>query len=135
MSTPKTRHIGELITDLAAHGLAAPQVSLHPVPVHSWGNDISAVEIDARRYAAAEAQWLRLAQSLGFRFAYLPTAPKRTTCRATSGKRRDRGPAGADLLVLGTPAGAGDARQPVWWPRSPIWRGSPAAGGQVRRLV
>ena len=84
VDTENEAYLGELITDLAAHGLAAPQVSLNPVPVHSWGNDISAVEIDARRYAAAEVQWLSLAQSLGFRFAYLPTAPKRTTCKATS---------------------------------------------------
>ncbi len=76
--------VAELFTDLAAHGLAGPQVRLHPVPVHSWGNDVSAVELDARRYAALEAQWLRLAHSLGFRFAALPTALKRTTCRATS---------------------------------------------------
>jgi uncharacterized protein len=76
--------VAELITDLHAHGLAAPQVSLHPVPVHPWGNDISAVELDARRYAAVEAQWLRLAQSLGFGFTCVPDALKRTTCRATS---------------------------------------------------
>ncbi|GIH09482.1 radical SAM/SPASM domain-containing protein [Rhizocola hellebori] len=84
VDTDNEDSVSELITDLAAHGLASPQVSLHPVPVHSWGNDISAIEIDARRYAALEAQWLRQAQSLGLRCASLPTALKRTTCRATS---------------------------------------------------
>jgi uncharacterized protein len=84
VDTENEASVGELITDLAAHGLAVPQVSLHPVPVHSWGNDISAVELDARRYAAVEAQWLWLAHSLGFGFACVPAALKRTTCRATS---------------------------------------------------
>jgi uncharacterized protein len=84
VDTENEAGVGELIADLAAHGLAAPQVSLHPVPVHSWGNDISAVELDARRYASLEAQWLRQAQALGFRFAGMPTALKQTTCRATS---------------------------------------------------
>ncbi len=77
-------HVGELFQDLAAHGLAVPQVSVHPVPVHSWGNDVSAAELDARRYATQEAQWLRLAQSLGLRFTALPTATRRTTCQATT---------------------------------------------------
>ncbi|HCT79112.1 MAG TPA: radical SAM/SPASM domain-containing protein [Micromonosporaceae bacterium] len=76
--------VGELITDLAARGLAVPQIELNPVPVHSWGNDVSAVELAGRHYAELEVGWLRQAQSLGFGFGVIPTALKRTTCRATS---------------------------------------------------
>jgi uncharacterized protein len=77
-------HVADLITELAGCGLASPQVELHLMPVHSWGNDVSKVELSPLDFAALEAQWLRLAQSLGFGFAALPTALKRTTCRATS---------------------------------------------------
>jgi uncharacterized protein len=76
--------VAELITELAGHGLAAPRVELHLMPVHSWGNDVSKVELSALEFAALEAQWLGLAHSLGFGFAALPTTLKRTTCRATS---------------------------------------------------
>jgi uncharacterized protein len=76
--------VGELIRDLAARGLATPRVELHLIPVHSWGNDVSKVELSATSYAQREVEWLRLARSLGFAFAALPTAVKRTTCRATS---------------------------------------------------
>jgi uncharacterized protein len=76
--------VDDLIADLACLGLAAPQVELHLMPVHSWGNDVSAVELEARRLARREADWLRLAQSLGIGFAPLPGAVKRTTCHATT---------------------------------------------------
>jgi uncharacterized protein len=79
-----TERVEELIRELAACGLASPGVELHPIPVHSWGNDVSKVELSATDYAQREAEWLRLAQSLGFAFFTLPTALKRTTCRATS---------------------------------------------------
>ncbi|WP_117212194.1 radical SAM/SPASM domain-containing protein [Allorhizocola rhizosphaerae] len=77
-------HVEELIGLLAARGLARPGIELHPVPVHSWGNDVSKVELGAREYASLEAQWLRYAGSLGFGFATLPSRVKRTTCVATS---------------------------------------------------
>ncbi len=76
--------IEALIGLLAAAGLARPGISLHPMPVHSWGNDVSKVELAAREYAALEAQWLRYADSLGFVFTPLPSRVKRTTCVATS---------------------------------------------------
>jgi uncharacterized protein len=76
--------VAELITELARAGLASPQIALDLMPVHSWGNDVSAVEMEARRYAALEAEWLRLAGASGIRFSTLPTEPKATTCLATS---------------------------------------------------
>jgi len=79
-----TAYVEELIRELAALGLASPRVELHLMPVHWWGTDVSKVELVATDFAAREAEWLRLAQSLGFSFTALPTALKRTTCRATS---------------------------------------------------
>src|SRR5579875_1486950 len=76
--------VGDLVADLACFGLTAPQVQLQLMPVHSWGNDVSAVELEGRRYATAEAAWLRLADSLGVGLNPLPTTPKTRTCAATS---------------------------------------------------
>ena len=76
--------VADLMNDLACLGLNRPQVTLHLIAVHSWGNDVSAVELAARNYAAREAEWLRLAESLGLGFAPLPTSPVATTCIATT---------------------------------------------------
>jgi uncharacterized protein len=76
--------VPDLIADLACFGLASPQVELQPMPVHSWGNDVSAVELEGRRYASMEAGWLRLAHSLGIGLSTLPSATKNRTCAATS---------------------------------------------------
>jgi uncharacterized protein len=87
-------HIADLLVDLACYGLAAPQVEIHPFPVHSWGNDVSAVELGARRYARHEAEWLGLARSLGLRFPTVPNQVKTSTCAATSVQREILDPAG-----------------------------------------
>jgi uncharacterized protein len=73
-----------LITDLARAGLARPQVQLSLVPVHSWGNDVSNVELGPLEFARRETGWLRLARSLGFASTPVPSRVKRITCRATS---------------------------------------------------
>ncbi|HWH01950.1 MAG TPA: radical SAM protein [Pilimelia sp.] len=86
--------VEELLTDLACLGFGSPQVELHLMPVHSWGNDVSAVELAARRMAEREVAWLRLARSLGLGAPDLPTALKRTTCRATSVQGEVVDPAG-----------------------------------------
>ncbi|MFI7275050.1 radical SAM protein [Streptomyces sp. NPDC049879] len=86
--------VPDLLVDLACLGLASPQVEIHPMPVHSWGNDVSAVELGARRYAAREAEWLRLARSLGLGFPTMPGAVKPTTCAATSRNREILDPSG-----------------------------------------
>src|SRR5262249_13308310 len=78
--------VAKLLADLAARGLAVPGAELHLMPVHSWGNDVSKVELAPLDYAAREAHWLSLAQSLGFDFSILPAALIKTTCRATSAR-------------------------------------------------
>lgn len=76
--------VPDLITDLACFGLTPPQVQLQLMPVHSWGNDVSAVELEYKRYAATEAGWLRLAHTFGIGLTALPSTPKTRTCAATS---------------------------------------------------
>lgn len=76
--------VPDLYYDLACLGFGAPQVRVSLMPVHSWGNDVSAVELEAGRYAAREAEWLRLACRLGLNVSFLPSAVKATTCLATS---------------------------------------------------
>jgi len=85
--------VPDLLRRLAADGLNAPRFTLQFMPVHSWGNDVSAVEIEARAYAAREVPWLQLAAELGFKTTLLPTRPKATTCIATtrSGEIHDPG--------------------------------------------
>lgn len=76
--------IPDLLGDLACHGLAHPRVLLKLARVHSWGNDVTQVELDARAYAEREASWLRLAASLGLRLPLMPAGPTSMTCTATS---------------------------------------------------
>lgn len=77
-------HVTTLLHDLAAAGLAAQRFTVQFMPVHSWGNDISAVELEARSYARRETEWLRLAADLGFGWHALPTGTKTTACTATT---------------------------------------------------
>ncbi|MFJ4680342.1 radical SAM protein [Kitasatospora sp. NPDC088783] len=93
VDTGNEAQVPRLLQDLAAAGFGTPQFSLQFMPVHSWGNDISSVEIGARKYAEQEAGWLRSAQQLGLRFLPLPTATRATTCIATtrSGEVHDPG--------------------------------------------
>lgn len=73
--------IADLLHELARVPLLA---NLALMPVHSWGNDVSDVELEVKRFAQREAQWLRLAASLGFGVGAIPNVLKRTTCAATT---------------------------------------------------
>jgi uncharacterized protein len=77
-------HVPALLHDLADAGLASQRFEIDLMPVHSWGNDVSQVELEAAAYARRETQWIRLALDLGFRVALLPTASKNSTCVATT---------------------------------------------------
>ncbi len=77
-------YVSDLIADLACFGLGIKQVELHLMPVHSWGNDISQAEIEHRVFAENEIEWFKEAHALGINFPGMPTAPKRSTCRATT---------------------------------------------------
>lgn len=86
--------IDRLLEDLAAAGLTGPRFTVQLMPVHSWGNDVSQVEIEARSYAEKEALWLRRAVTMGFRITVLPTQLKSTTCMATTRSGEIQDPSG-----------------------------------------
>ena len=76
--------VDELLTLLAGHGFAHPRVRFGIKPVHSWGNDVSAIELGKRHFANREAGWLRLMRRLGLNFEMLPSDPATVICPAVS---------------------------------------------------
>jgi uncharacterized protein len=86
--------VDELLEDLARRGIGGPRVQLRLMPVHSWGNDVSAVALEPQDYAQLEMAWLGKAMALGIGFQLLPTEVKRATCVATSRNAEVIDPAG-----------------------------------------
>lgn len=77
--------VPELMTELAARGLASKRIVLKPAPVHSWGNDVSRRELKRWEYSRREMGWAALADRLGMTFpAGLPSRPRSNTCIATT---------------------------------------------------
>ncbi len=84
VDTGNEAHVPDLLADLACMGFGHPQVQIHLAPVHSWGNDVSEVELAARAYAERENGWLTLAHGLGLNVVAVPGALKDVTCIATT---------------------------------------------------
>ncbi|MCH7232154.1 radical SAM protein [Glycomyces sp. L485] len=78
--------VDNLLFDLAHAGLAVRRIELHLAPVHSWGNDVSAVELQAKEFAAWEIAAYETAHRLGFSVPRMPNRPKAATCLATTRK-------------------------------------------------
>ncbi|WP_084964899.1 radical SAM/SPASM domain-containing protein [Thermoactinospora rubra] len=69
--------------ELMAHlGFNQPNVQFLLAPVHPWGNDVSAIELEGKDYAERELGWLRLMHEHGLPFMRMPTVPQRVTCSA-----------------------------------------------------
>ncbi|WP_329134478.1 radical SAM protein [Streptomyces sp. NBC_01476] len=71
----------ELMAEL---GFARPNVSFSILPVHSWGNDVSAIEVSKQNFADRETQWLRLLLQHGLGVRLLPSTAKTVVCPATT---------------------------------------------------
>ncbi|MFI8100511.1 radical SAM protein [Streptomyces sp. NPDC086023] len=71
----------ELMAEL---GFAHPNVSFSIVPVHSWGNDVSAIEVSRQAFAAREVEWFRLLLRHGLAARLLPNTAKKVVCPATT---------------------------------------------------
>ncbi|GAA4933698.1 radical SAM/SPASM domain-containing protein [Streptomyces coeruleoprunus] len=69
---------------MAELGFARPNVSFSIVPVHSWGNDVSGIEVSKRHFADRETAWLRLLLRGGLTTQVLPTTAKKVVCPATT---------------------------------------------------
>lgn len=77
--------ISEYIELMASYGcFATEQVSFYFAPVHSWSNDVSAIQLEHQTYADKEAQWLRQLTAHGFRISTLPSEPKHVVCKAVT---------------------------------------------------
>lgn len=78
-------HIDEYIDWMGQRGtFATERVSFSLNPIHSWGNDVSALELERLEYARREIDWLRRLDSYGLRYAALPMRPKKVLCSAVS---------------------------------------------------
>lgn len=84
VDSTNSRHIPALLDDLADRGLSHDRVFIEFHPVHSWGNDVSQVEVQLREYAQDEIRWLERAWVLGINSTLMPQYPKPNTCIATS---------------------------------------------------
>ncbi|MCD0484757.1 radical SAM protein [Streptacidiphilus sp. ASG 303] len=69
---------------MAGLGFAKPNVSFSIVPVHSWGNDVSGIEVAKQRFADQETAWLRLLHRHGMSVPLVPRVPKKVVCPATT---------------------------------------------------
>lgn len=76
--------IEPLLRLLADHGFAHPRVRFGIKPVHSWGNDVSALELNKQHFADREAHWLGLMRDLGLNFEVLPPEPTPVVCPAVT---------------------------------------------------
>lgn len=71
----------ELMAEL---GFDQPNVSFSIVPVHSWGNDVSDIEVSKKNFADLEMTWMRLLLRYGLNVQLLPNAVKKVVCPATT---------------------------------------------------
>lgn len=71
----------ELMAEL---GFSRPNVSFSIVPVHSWGNDVSEIEVSKKRFAEQELGWIQLLVDHGLTVQLLPRAAKKVVCPATT---------------------------------------------------
>jgi uncharacterized protein len=76
--------VEELLRLLADQGFAHPRVRFGIKPVHSWGNDVRAIELGKRHFAEREHHWLNVMHELGLHFETLPTEPVSVLCPAVS---------------------------------------------------
>ncbi|MFC9486636.1 radical SAM protein [Streptomyces hydrogenans] len=74
--------VAEYLDLMAGLGFARDNVVFSLKPVHSWGNDVTDVELGRQEYARRETEWLRLMEERGLRHALLPGARIRSLCPA-----------------------------------------------------
>lgn len=78
-------HISEYIEYMSSlRAFADERVSFYFAPVHSWSNDVSAIQLSQRAFARLEAGWLREMSSRGLHIPTLPSEPKDVVCRAVT---------------------------------------------------
>ena len=76
-------YVDELLNILLIRGITGQKIWVQFMPVHSWGNDVSQVELGKAHYAERAAAWTEKALSLGLQAETMPQAPRTGTCLAT----------------------------------------------------
>lgn len=77
-------YIGDYLRLMKALGFSDEKRFLFEIsPIHSWGNDISAVSLTTQDAARHEIEWMELMERLGLPYGLLPGRPRTRTCVAT----------------------------------------------------
>ncbi|WP_424210947.1 radical SAM protein [Streptomyces sp. BI20] len=84
VDTHNQEHVPRYLELMAELGFARPNVSFSIVPVHSWGNDVSAIEVTRAAFAERELGWFRLLLRHGLGVHVLPNQVKKVVCPATT---------------------------------------------------
>ncbi|MFC8723139.1 radical SAM protein [Kitasatospora sp. NPDC057198] len=71
----------ELMAEL---GMSRPNVNFSIMPVHSWGNDVSAVELAGREFAERQVEWFRMMAERRLNVQLVPTAANAVVCPAVT---------------------------------------------------
>jgi uncharacterized protein len=78
------RYIGDYLRIMKALGFDDGKKFLFEMaPIHSWGNDVSAIALTTKEAARHEVEWMELMEDLGLRYDLLPGRPAEKTCVAT----------------------------------------------------
>jgi len=77
-------YVEDLLRLLAAQGFAHPRVRFSIKPVHSWGNDVSELQLARDRFAQRESTWLSVMRDLGLHCEILPDVPTQVLCPAVT---------------------------------------------------
>ncbi|MGF1428620.1 radical SAM protein [Kitasatospora sp. LaBMicrA B282] len=84
VSRDNAPYVEEYLRYMAQAGMARDQVIFSLHEVHSWGNDVSEMQLAHARFADQELAWMRLMTELDLRFQTLPNQPRPTVCVAVT---------------------------------------------------
>lgn len=77
-------HVVEYLETMKRLGFDDPAKFFYDLsPIHSWSNDVSALELTTEDAARREIEWMRLMEELGLAFGLLPGRADDLTCVAT----------------------------------------------------
>jgi uncharacterized protein len=77
-------HVGEYLHIMKKLGFDDAKKFLFEIsPIHSWGNDISAIALTTQEAARHEVGWMELMEEIGLPYGLLPGRPAEGTCVAT----------------------------------------------------
>lgn len=77
--------IGDYLAEMAERGFAGRRnVTFQLSPIHSWGNDITDLQVDQDRISRLEIEWFKRMRELNLNFATIPSDVVGPICVATN---------------------------------------------------